>query len=369
MVYSASMEEYGRKPHIPCLLASCHQIYNEMQPFLFRHSGWYPNSICIGPRLPLALHSIDGPRRSRRAWKTCRYSHWDLLPLSSLSIDLEYEGIIDNPYLNTLSLEDFCDRRFMAMKEDGASWASPSNTTLQEIDARLKQTVHHSHCWLERNLGDIYRALKLKTRLTEVTFNIVVTRWDLVDFSPRGGFKCGIFQHLRAFTMLPLCCEIKATSVADKTCDTEHLREQQLKHATAVAGWFNKRRTKWLSRQQFLTRRSDFLWDVRVLLGDPPAPDAPPVLENPSIRCRVCQSMFPSNNKLHQHLRDMSNQYVETEDCGGHYEYWYGCSREQVYKNWYDGYYRQPWPLHVRRNAEGKEIPRPTTEPVAPDGW
>lgn len=380
LVYENLMDERHRKPHIPCLLASCHQIYNEIQPFI-QSVGWGPNHLVIGPRLPLALHSIDGPRRSRRARKSGGYSHSDLRPLSSLTIDLEYEGIIDNPYTSTLSFENSYDMQsagFEVMEDGGIhEYRSPSRN-LQRIDADFKRTVHYSHSRLERNLGGVYRALYGKRSPMEITFKIAVVRRDLVEFTPRGSFKRGIFQHLRAYTTLPLRCELKAIPLAGDKHHTERQREQQLKHSASVAEWFNKCRARYLSKQQFLTRRADYLWDVRALFGDIPTPEAPPVLENPSIRCRVCRAIFPSNNKLHQHLRGTNNRYAETEDYQRHYECRYECSREEVYRKWYEGYYRQPYPLHVRRNADGEEIPNPNVAPVTveegswefnADGW
>lgn len=358
LVYDILSEECCNKPHIPCFLASCQQVYNEMQHYIQRGS-WESNRIYIKPLFPLALNSISGPKGSRRARKTGGYSHWDLRALSSLSIVLQYDGIIDNP-----DVEKDCDqgvRELMLIEEDRVHTRQIPPKTPQQIDEELEQKTSSISRELRRNVGEVYRALHWKRDPMDVTFNIAVERNSRVGFTPRGCFKRGIFQHLRAYTRLPPRHELKAVAVSHDIYYGDHQREQQLKHAAAVAGWFNKRRTRWLARQEFLARRTDFLWDVRTLFGDLSPPDAPPVLENPSFQCRVCRAAFLSNNKLHQHIR-AHNRYATTEDYQGHYEYWYGCSREEVYRNWYNGDYRQPYPLHVRRNADGQPIDNPNAK-------
>ncbi|KAK2767384.1 hypothetical protein FQN54_003540 [Arachnomyces sp. PD_36] len=372
MVYETLVEDVG--PHMPCLLASCRTIYNEIQFYVQRFWNFGANNIVIKPSFPRTLNSVSGPKGSRRARKTGGYSHWDIRALSSLTINLEYDGIIDDPFLRSLNLEN----------EEIQNRDPPH--TLQELDDKIQGMTRQKSRNLRHELGDVYRALKGKNTPTEVTLKIEVSRWGsitagfLADFTTRGHFRHGIYKLLRPYITLPPRCELTAVPITHDRYQSDYERDQQRKHADTVAECFNKRRARWLSSQEFRTRQLDYLWDVRTLFGEPPAAEAPPVMENPSIQCRVCGKLFPSNNKLHQHLRELTNYpYTETQDTEGYYEYYYGCSREEVYRHWYDGYYRQPYPLHVRRDKEGNQVLGnlallgggfwDAVLPVGADGW
>lgn len=331
--YKVLMGCSGRKPHVPCLLASCRQIYNEMQRYIQPGYPWPPAHIVIDG-YTLALLSSYGPRRSRRARKRCGYSHWDVRALSSLTIGLAYDGIIDSPHMDILAPEHFIRRSYLDSTDNNPLWAGPRPWGSREVQNWVERDVRKSHRRLEMNFGDIYRALLARKTAIDVTFEIFVRRMDLRRFEPPI-FKGGISRYLRLFIKLPPRCQLKAVVSDRDKGGSEFYQEQGKTHAAFVVDWFNKRRARWLFWQEFQSQRDDYLFDVRTVFGHPADPRAPPVLENPSFRCRVCGNLFASNNRLHRHIR-ASRGYTETEDYQDHYQYWYGCSREEVYERWYN---------------------------------
>ena len=383
-IYEEISDPYrNSKRELPCFLVTCHQVYNEMQPIVQRWTTWGPNRIVISPSYPVALQSVSGPRRSRRARKQGGYAPYDVRVLSHLNVDLEYHRFIDNPGVKRIRYGalDFAsptDIDALSEPQEGCSatdalhndasleierWGNripPTQLVLEDIH---ETQINCAHRTLQASLSGLYLGLHSRTRPISLRLNIRALGDDLEDFSPRGCFKRGIFQHLRAFTTLSSYCELEGIPIL-----RDGLRPQvaqEAKHSLAVVEWFNKRRARWLSRQKFRTRQNDFLWDIRTLFGNATIFTAPPVMENPSIDCWDCGMVFPSNNELHKYLRVYTNKgytppgaEIEPEKDADYYcIWWYGVFYDKFYTEYYKGFhYKYSPPIHEKDPGIKAEI-------------